>query len=322
MSDVAGDHAELDGAERVLELAGDDIAMVFCEVARGFLYWGVCQAGLTYEHYRRAYERSLRTDSIGLRNWLVGFVMFTVTRSARLGESRAVLDELEAGTVDPGPMQAATFRAWRARLDYDAGTVELDEIRTTLEEEIELLQQTGATLHAHTAANFLRRLVPFLESDAEAVERGHREAAEQTLSLWPVYAANDLGQWALSRCELGDPAEALRTLARARPLSQPGDVADEIVLDVAEAWRAGSWAIASRAGAACPRPGVAAGIDIPTTTEDLDCVDAKVSVRFGDPERARSLFSGLVSWNEERGRHRYADRFRRDFAALDMPGPD
>ena len=126
----------------------------------------------------------MRTDSIGLRNWLVGFVMFTVTRA--LASARVVLcwtsskrrhgrSRADAGGVVP---------CWRARLDYDAGTVELDEIRTTPRgQEIALLEQTGATLHARTAANYLRRLVPFLESDTEAVERGQREAAEQSLSL-------------------------------------------------------------------------------------------------------------------------------------------
>jgi hypothetical protein len=323
MSDVPGDHAALDRAERVLEQAGDDIAMVFCEVARGFLYWGICQAGLTHEHYRRAYDMSLRTDSIGLRNWLLAFVMFTVTRSARLGESRAVLDELEAGTVAPGPMQAATFRAWRARLDYGAGTVELDEIRTSLEEEIALLEQTGATLHARTSANFMGRIVPFLESDAEAAERGQREAAEQSLSLWPLYAANDLGQWAMSRCELGDPAGALRLIERARPIAQPGDVADEIVLDVAEAWARALEGDADRARTLLEGARrVAAGIDFPLIVQDLDRVDAAVSARFGDLERAHTLLAGLVAWNEERGRRRWADRFRRDLAALDSPGPD
>ena len=323
MSDIPGDHAQLDRAERVLERAGDDIALVFCEVARGFLYWGVCQAGLTYEHYRHAYDRSLRTDSIGLRNWLIGFVMFTITRSGRLGESRAVLDELDAGTIDPGPMQAATFRAWRARLDYDEGAVELDEIRTTLEEEVLLLEQTGATLHARTGANFLQRVVTFLESDEEALERGRREAAEQSLSLWPVFAANDLGQWALSKCELGDPAEALRLIEQARPIAQPGDLADEIVLDVAEAWARALEGDSDRAWTLLERArGVAAGIDFPQMTQELDRVDAAISALSGDSERARTLLSGLVEWNEERGRLRYADRYRRDLAALHSPGPD
>jgi len=47
-----------------------------------------------------------------------------------------------------------------------------------------------------------------------------------------------------------------------------------------------------------------------------------VCARFGDLERAHTLLAGLVAWNEERGRRRWADRFRRDLAALDSPGPD
>ena len=323
MSDVAGELARVDEAQQVLETARNDIGVVFCEVARGFTYWGICQGGLTYEHYRRAYERSLRMESRALRNWLVGFVMFTITRSGRLGESRALLDEIEARTVDPGPMQTATFRAWRARLEYHAREVELADVLTTLEEEISLLEQTGATLHARTAANFLRRVVPFLESDIEALERGHREAADQSLRLWPIYAANDLAAWALSLCELGDPARALRAVEQARPLSQPGDLADEITLDVAEAWAQALLGNAEEARRLLTRAReAAAGIDMPGTTEDLDRVDAKVSALFGDRDRARTLLTDLIEWNEERGRLRHADRFRRDLAALDTPGPD
>ncbi len=115
----------------------------------------------------------------------------------------------------------------------------------------------------------------------------------------------------------------MRTLARARPLSQPGDVADAIVLDAAEAWARALVGDADHAGALLARARTsAAGIDMPGSTEELDYMDAKVSALVGDLERARGLLSGLASWNEERGRRRHADRFRRDLAALDTPGPD
>jgi class 3 adenylate cyclase len=316
MSNVAGDRARLDEAESILEHAGDAVGLVFCEVARGFTYWGVLQSGLTYEHYRRAYDRARSIGSGALRSWLFGFVMTTVTRSNRLGESRAVLDEIAAGT-DRGPIQAATVRAWRVRLDYEAGAAELADIRPVVEEQISLLEQTGATLHARTASNFLERVAPFLERDVDGRARGCRKAADESRSRWPIFAANDLGYWALSLCDLGDPEQALRTVEEARSLSEPGDVADEIVLDIAEARARALLGDGKQARFLLARARtVATGIDAPDIESDLDHVDASVHALLGDRERARTLLARLVEWNEQQGRRRWADRYRRDLDAL------
>jgi class 3 adenylate cyclase len=317
MSDPAGERARLEEKASVLERAGDPLALVFCEVARGFLEWGVLQAGRTYEHYRLAHDRAVSIGSTALANSLVGWVMTAITRSGRLGESRAVLDEIEAQSARPGPIQAATLRAWRARLDYEAGAVPLAGVRPVIEEQISLLEQTGATLHAYTAASFLDRVVPFLEHDPEALARGSRAAAERSIALWPIFSANDLARWALSLCGLGDPDHALRIVAQARPLSQPGDLADEIVLDSAEAWALALHGDPEPAHALLTRArAVAAGIDFYDALFELEWVDAKVHADLGDRERARTLLSGLVEWNEQRGRRRYADRYRRDLAEL------
>ena len=62
---------------------------------------------------------------------------------------------------------------------------------------------------------------------------------------------------------------------------------------------------------------------MPRRTEDLDRVDASVSALLGDLERARTLLAGLVDVERRSAAvTACADRFRRDLAALDAPGPD
>ena len=63
MADAESEHRRLDAAYRVLDEAGDELGLVFCETARAFLFWGACQSGSAHEAYRRAYERARRGGS-------------------------------------------------------------------------------------------------------------------------------------------------------------------------------------------------------------------------------------------------------------------
>jgi hypothetical protein len=98
---------------------------------------------------------------------------------------------------------------------------------------------------------------------------------------------------------------------------EPGDVADQVLLDAAEGWAralqgSGETALRllGRARAAVER------IDLASTTDQVDYVDAAVRVALGDLAAARALLESLVERSEARGFHRYADRYRRDLRVL------
>jgi hypothetical protein len=89
------------------------------------------------------------------------------------------------------------------------------------------------------------------------------------------------------------------------------------VLDSAEAWALALHGDPEPAHALLTRArAVAAGIDFYDALFELDWVDAQVHACLGERERARTLLSGLVEWNEQRGRQRYADRYHSDLAEL------
>ena len=99
---------------------------------------------------------------------------------------------------------------------------------------------------------------------------------------------------------------------------EPGDVADQIVLDIAEAWaravrgeRAAAVALLARAREAVER------IDLASAQGQVDYIAAKIQVALGDVALARGLLASLIERYSARRFHRYADRYRRDLAALD-----
>ena len=118
-ADPQGDHARLDQAQRVLEAAGEDMSMIFCEMARAHVFWASCQAGSAHGAYRRAYERLRRaTGSESLGRWL-GYVMLLMAWNGgrTTAEFHQLLDELERDAPEAGPCQVASLRSWRARAD-------------------------------------------------------------------------------------------------------------------------------------------------------------------------------------------------------------
>ena len=98
---------------------------------------------------------------------------------------------------------------------------------------------------------------------------------------------------------------------------EPGDVADEIVLDLAEASARASRGEAAAAEELLGRARrTVAETDAATYVDKVDYVEATVRARLGDVSAARTLLASLVQSAERRGFHRYADRYRRDLEAL------
>ncbi|MBA2460974.1 MAG: hypothetical protein H0V45_04275, partial [Actinobacteria bacterium] len=229
------------------------------------------------------------------------------------------VDDLQGDILDGGPLLAATVRGFQARIDYGAGLIDRDDLLSASKEEIDVLRQTGAEATATLVTNHMRVNVPWLESDAAAVERGRRERCLEVERLGlHYYRANTLGNWALGLCDLGDREVALDAIRHAREVAAADDVADQIVIDAADAYahalageRHAARGLLERAHAH------ANGIDMVIVTDQLDHVDATVRALLGDLVGARKLLTVLVERATARGLHRFADRYRRDLDALD-----
>jgi hypothetical protein len=186
-------------------------------------------------------------------------------------------------------------------------------------DEIDALLQTGAEASASQARIYTDVVAPWLESDAAGVERGARERCLEVERLGlAFYHANTLGNWATALCDTGDRQAALEAIGKARQVAAADDVADQIVIDAAEAYaralggeRRAALELLERAHRQ------ADGIDMVLVTEELDHVEAMVRGHLGDLAQAREVLTALVERAEARGIHRYADRYRRDLAGLD-----
>ena len=232
---------------------------------------------------------------------------------------RLLLDELEADAEVAGPLLAATLRAFRARSQYMAGEIDADAVRTVTEEEVKLLAESGASAVAIASSrHFVEGIVPWVEGDPVAIEAGARSWVEATaVAGTRLYHANALAEWAVALCELGDPEAALEAIRNAREIADPNDVADQMLLDEAEAY-----AVALEGAAEHARTLLrgarerGAGTQMAHPAADPVHIEARVLRTLGDLAGAARLLEGLVDRETSYGRHRAADRYRRDLDAM------
>ena len=107
-------------------------------------------------------------------------------------------------------------------------------------------------------------------------------------------------------------------MREARELADPNDVADQIVLDQAEAYALAWSGETARARMLLERARVRAEATQLTAPMDNPLYgEARVLRQLGDVDGARRVLRGLLELSRQRGFHRVADRYRRDLAALD-----
>jgi tetratricopeptide (TPR) repeat protein len=311
---------QLDAAEAILVGAGDTIGLGRCEIARAWVYWGACRMGDGHRAYRRA-DDLLRSAGSGILHHEVifGIGLTAVFSDMAADDFLELLDELDGQAANAGPMLAATLRSFRARTEYGSGKGTLEALHAATSAEVEMLEQTGNAASAIAPRMYELVVVPWLEADAVAVEAGARERAEITRRVGRrLYHANSLAFWAIALCEIGDAERASATIAEARLLADPDDVADQIDLDLAEGY----------ARALLGEPEIARqlldralarreGTDMNPPAISSQYVEARVRLALGDVDRARSLFEKLARDQEQRGFHLFAERYRRELAALD-----
>ncbi len=308
--------ARLDESHKVLTDAGDEVGLGRAECARAWVYWGACRMSDAHSAWRRAREH-LR--SAGSRI-LARDVVFGLCLSAAFGGSDAnaflrLLDELEDEAARAGPATSASLGSFRARWRYGMGEGESGAVRAALEAETVLLEQVGVVDIA--SGTFERIVMPMLEGDLGGMEEGLRWRMERTVST-PLYHANSLAMWAVGLCMRGDAGQALAVVEEARGLADPDDVADQLQLDLAEAY---ARALAGDGEHARPLVQRARERLRETDMEEPglhhEFVEARVLVALGDLDGARSLLAGLAERYARRGLRRYAERYRRELAALD-----
>jgi ATP/maltotriose-dependent transcriptional regulator MalT len=196
--------------------------------------------------------------------------------------------------------------------------IDADQLRAAMKEEIDLAVESGLPLSRSISAFFLHTFEPWLEDDATATELGRRQMKECEEGLGTnLYLANTIGWWAVSLRDAGRPKEALEAVARGREIMEPGDVADEIILDLAEAHALAALGRVTEAlnliGTARAR---AETTDSATDREQVDYIEARVRAVAGETTHARSLLESLVDRSAARGFHRYADRYRLELGRL------
>ena len=114
------------------------------------------------------------------------------------------------------------------------------------------------------------------------------------------------------------PSSALAVVQEARGLADPDDVADQLQLDLAEAYARAltgdgehAWRLVERARDR------AQGTDMEEPGLHHEFVEARIRFALGDVDGARRLLAGLAERYARRGLRRYAERYRRDLAELD-----
>jgi hypothetical protein len=161
-------------------------------------------------------------------------------------------------------------------------------------------------------------MVLFLESDRDGLEAKLRaDVASMEDRERQLYLANTLAHWAIALSELGRGAAALEAVERGRGTTVAEDVADQITLDTAEAYARALLGDLPAAREALRRAGERArGIDMRIVTDELEWARSQVDRLAGDREAAAARLRRLAEDSEARGFLRFAERYRRDLAAL------
>ncbi len=315
---AAADTATLDRAQAVLEAAGDVIGVARCERARGWAAWLECRSADANRAYRRAHDLFLQAGTRALQAERIESILVSATASgAPVAEVLALADELQAGLPEEEPLVASALTAGRARIEYDAGAISMQELEQAIGAHVQLLRETGSESGAVVAEWDVYRVRTF-DRDDEAIVRDLTEYVGEMERVGDVmYLANILGISAFHQSAAGQVDAALQTIERGRAVAHPEDIADQVELDLSEAYAQAL--LGNRDQALELLESVrrrAAGIDLSPVLDRAAYVGARVAVVLGDVESARAVLAEQVRRLESLGYHRIADSRRRDLDAL------
>jgi class 3 adenylate cyclase len=309
---------ELEAMRPALVEAGDVMSIVRCDRAIATAEWLACRADRAHAAYRRAFEL-LRGGHHPSQQMYVA-IMTVVTASfagAAIEDQRSLMHELRRDLeANAGPLMLAAVDAFGMPVEYMAGTATADQVREALLHRSELLLQTGSAGAAQSELGFLPRIA-YVEGDLAEYERLIRETVEAWERMGESRVlVNAMAEWALALSRIGDARRALSVVARGRSMGREDDVADQVMLDVAEALAQARLGEADAANLLLVRARTGmAGLVMVMITEEIDRVDAEVHWARGDFPGARAIAERLAAAAEARGWLRWADFHRHRFLA-------
>ena len=315
--------ADVDVAQPLLQRVGDLMGAARCERARANLAWAECQATKAHRAMLRCQEYLRQAGSTAFQGDLItNIAASAVFAGLPLAEITSIIDRLEREATDVGPLLADGLRVARVRCECQAGVLGIDEARARVLAYSDLLRQIGSDLEAEASSGVLG--VFALLEGPEEYERFQRERVERFAALGDrVYLANALAEWAVGLCGIGDAEGALNVVARGRAIARPDDVADDIALNMAEAYGRALLGERDRAELLIDRTAEELrGIDMALVVDWAHHIEARARAALGDLEEARAILSILTAEAERRGFARFADLYRRELAALESRDPD
>ena len=159
--------ARVADAQATLQTAGDARGVARCEEARAWLNWSAVHNKAAHEAWARAlailHDAGIAAHQRALISWVVNSAF---AFGLGVDEIRALLDDLDERAAAFGPLIAASLRGSRARIDYGAGLIGIDELREAMSDEIALAEQTGIARSRNISAYFLDTTAPWLEADS------------------------------------------------------------------------------------------------------------------------------------------------------------
>jgi hypothetical protein len=319
-TDPGGASPSIETTAHLLEMAGqtlsdaDAVTRARYERARHALMWLIGDAVAAHEACRRAY---LLSRSVGRKD-LVRDLVYDLLGSANysgasMTKLRQILADVDEWVADEaGPLLAAGLDQVRGDFEFFAGTVAAEEQLATATRYMELLTQTGSHMDA-TGVKMGLEDVAWAVGDMVMKERLDREAIAELEGMGDRnYLVNAIATLALTTSRLGKPQEALEIVTRGRDIGNEEDVADQILLDLAQAHAQAS-AGHPAAGRAALESAMrrAAGIRMTPLDDQIAMVEGELEVMAGNLERAAEIADRIASDAHDRGFHRYAEALRR-----------
>jgi class 3 adenylate cyclase len=304
----------LEGLRPTFVEAGDVMSIVRCDRAIATAEWLACRADRAHIAYRRAFD-VLRGGHHPFQQMYLA-QMTAVTASfagATVADQRGLLGDLRRD-LEPnaGPLMLASIDAFGLPIEYMAGTAPPDQVREALVHLSELLLQTGSAGAAQGELDFLP-LLEYIEGNLVESERLMRETVEAWERMGETRVlVNSMAYWAIALSRIRDARRALAVVAQARAMGREDDVADQVMLDVAEALaRTGVGEVEAASMLIERARSRMTGLVMQPISEEIDRVDAETHAARGDFAAAAAIAEGIAAGAEARGLRRWAD-FHRD----------
>jgi hypothetical protein len=309
------DDSSIADAKSRLEAAGqhlpqdDHPSLARYEEARASLAWLAADAAEAHAANLRRYAHIRVAARAGLLHNPGQFVAASLQGGGSVQDALRLLDDVaEWLGSTAGPLFMMQLQAIRARLHFELGLTSSEEARSTISRLMELLRQTSSSEEALSATYMLSTLA-WLEGDLPA----HRAIVQQMISELErlgdrSYLINLMALLALTESRLGHPETALELVSNGRSLASQADVADHVLLDLAEAHArtvAGYEAAGRSLLEAARRQTQGTRMDV--LNSEVDLVEAEIERVSGNMRRATDIVERACAVVDARGMHRRAE---------------